>query len=410
MKRQWFKDQRGSVLLFTTVMLIMLLVFGGIAIDLTYHGSVKREFQRSMDAAALAGAGNLGFDDTAFPAARAAAQNYAAANGFSHYDPALGNISLDLNTANNPNGDIVLGIWDGASFAPSLDGTQVNAVQCNYTNTIPTSFLGLVPGLGSLPVAASAIAVSNPPLTVADGTCIFPIALSDCPFENAGAYSSQGCGQAATFITSSGKDPDEIAGTNTAAWANLCGTGTPSAPDSTAQINAAASGGECGAPCETGIPQAGDMIGTNNGMQQSVFNLLEETFIDQFNNSVNNNVTYTVTDTGGNITYEGPGWKVFVPVIDTDCPPQAINGDHIIDGWTEMVITQVINLGDCAVSNPDDTNSWPLCPPPLNPTGEEKVPNRRAVFGYYNCTLVDQVASREPGPRSALGTKLRLVK
>jgi hypothetical protein len=111
MKCHWLNNQHGSALLFTTVTLVLLLVFGGIAIDVTYFGSVRREIQASMDAAALAGAGNLGFDDTAFPAARAAAQNYAGLNGYS--DPAAGSIALNLNTVNDPNGQIVLGIWDG---------------------------------------------------------------------------------------------------------------------------------------------------------------------------------------------------------------------------------------------------------------------------------------------------------
>jgi Flp pilus assembly protein TadG len=399
MKHCRFNNQRGSALLFTTVMLVLLFVFGGIAIDLTYFGAVRRELQRSMDAASLAGAGNLGFDATAFPNARSAAQNYASLNGYS--DPAAGAVSLNQNPANDPNGHIVLGIWDGANFSPSLDGTQVNAVRCQFGTTIPTSFLQLL-GIASFPVSAQAIAVANPPLTAEEGTCVFPIALSSCPFVDAGAFSSQGCGAAATFITSSGKEPDEKAGTNTAAWANLCGTSTPSAPETRDAINGAATG-VCNATCDT--PQAGNTIGTNNGMQQSVFDLLEEKFKEKFNP----NVTHTVTDSNNDITYNGPGWKVFVPVIETDCPPKAINGAHQIVGWTEMVMTQVINHGECAVSNPADTNSWPVCPPPLNPSGEEKVPNRRAVFGRYKCTYVDSVASREPGPRSALGTKLRLV-
>src|SRR5512145_245695 len=99
MKCHRLNNQHGSVLLFTTVTLVLLLVFGGIAIDLTYFSSVRRELQRSMDAAALAGAGNLGFNDTAFPAARAAAQNYGNLNGYS--DPAAGVINLNLNTVND---------------------------------------------------------------------------------------------------------------------------------------------------------------------------------------------------------------------------------------------------------------------------------------------------------------------
>lgn len=394
MKRQWFKDQRGSVLLFTTVMLIMLLVFGGIAIDLTYHGSVKRELQRSMDAASLAGAGNLGFDETVFPAARAAAQNYAAANGFSHYDPTSGNISLDLNTANNSNGDIVLGIWDGANFEPSQDGTRVNAVQCNYATTIPTSFLGLVPGLNNLQVSASAIAVTYPPAEIPPNTCVFPIALSCCAFGGCSTGTSSGCGAPVTFITSSGKDEDciEPPCTNTASWANLCDSSTPSTPDTVAAVEAAASG-ECTECDSTSTPQ----IGTNNGMQQPVFDALEDAFLSQYGG------THEVTDSEGNTVYSGPGWKVYVPVIQTECPPQAINGAHDVVGWTEFVITGGVNHGTCFPSNPADPNFPVLCPD----TGE---PAMRAVFGYFKCTIVPSPPGPTPGPGPALATGLRLVR
>jgi len=403
MKSHQIVNQRGSALLFTTAMLVVLLVFGGIAIELTYLGSVRRELQRSMDAAALAGAGNLGFDATVFAAARTAAQNYAGLNGYS--DPAAGNVSLDLNVANYPNGNIVLGIWDGTNFTPSLDGTQVNAVRCQFATTIPTAFLRLV-GWLNLPAAAHAIAVSNPPLTAEEGTCVFPIALSGCSFTNAGSFNSQGCGTPATFISSSGKPPDTNAGTNTGAWANLCGTSTPSAPVTRAAIEGAANG-TCNSGCSQN-PETGQTIGTNNGMQQSVFDFLEEEFVKKFNSSG----THKVTDSNGNSTYEGPGWKVFVPVIETACPPGPISGTHKIIGWTEMVITQVYDRNNgCAVSNPADANSWSLCPQPLNPAGPASAdPNLRAVFGRYKCTFVEQLPSQTPGPRSALATRLRLVK
>ena len=398
MNRYPLTNERGSVLLFTTVTLVLLLIFGGLAIDLTYFGSVRRELQRSMDAAALAGAGNLGFDATAFPAARSAAQTYATFNGYS--DPSAGTVNLNLNTANNSTGNIVLGIWDGANFSPSLNGTQVNAVRCQFATNVSTSFLRLL-GIATLPVSAQATATANPPLNP-PGPCVFPIGLSGCAFTNAGAYSSLGCGAAATFISSSGQSPDSRAGTNTAAWVNMCGTSTPSAPTTQNAINGAATA-NCNPSCP--MPQTGDTIGTNNGMQQSVYDLLEQKFVEQFNSGTR----HQVTDTQGNITYDGPGWKVVVPVLETNCPPGPINGPQKIVGWTEMVITQVINHGDCVVRNPADANSWPVCPPPLNPSGAPKDPNRRAVFGRYNCTYMDVVGTREPGPRSALGQKLRLV-
>lgn len=122
------------------------------------------------------------------------------------------------------------------------------------------------------------------------------------------------------------------------------------------------------------------MIGTNNGMQQSVFDLLETSFVQKFNTSG----THQVTDSNGNVTYSGPGWKVFVPVIQTACPPGPINGAHQISGWTEMVITQVYDRNNgCAVNNPADTNSSQIC--------QTRDPNLRAVFGEMFARLHLQV-------------------
>ncbi len=404
MKGYLLNDQRGSVLLFVTVMMIMMLAFGGVAIDLAYFGTAKRELQRSMDSSALAGAGNLGFSAANFPNARAAAQNYAGLNGYSH--PNNPNINLNLNTGNAANGDIVLGIWNNGTFTPSLNGSQVNAVQCQFATTIPTSFLGVL-GFPTLPVSARAIAVTNPPL-VPPTTCVFPMALSACAFTNAGAFNTLGCGQAATFISSSGQPPNTNAGTNTAAWANLCGTNTPSAPTTQAAITGAATG-NCNPNCAT--PTTGTTIGTNNGMQQSVFNTLETTFIQQYNHSVQNNIVHTILDSNNNPTYTGHGWKVYVPVIQTACPPQAINGPHQITSWTEMVITQVYNRnGGCAVSNSADSNSWPICPRPMNPNGPASAdPNLRAAFGRYSCNVFPSPPSPTPGPPTGLSNNLRLV-
>lgn len=392
MKCHWLRDQRGSVLLFTTVLIVFLLVMGGIAIDLTYLGAAKGELQRSMDAASLAGAGNLGFDDTVFPTVRQEAWRFGDLNPYR-----VGTVNLNLNAANAANGDIVLGIWDSnaGTFTPSLDGTRVNAVQCQYATQIPTSFLRLL-GFNTLPVAATATAVADPPLTVDEETCVFPIALSGCPFQDAGGNTSEGCGQPVTLISSSGSLPGPPPGTNTAAWANLCSTSTPSTPVTIAAIEAA---GDPDQACNSCTPDNGEPIGTNNGMQQPVFNALEEQFMLQYDP----NVFHEITDSGGSPTYNGPGWKVAVPVIGTDCPPQAIAGTHDIIGWTEFVMTQVVNHGTCAVNNPYDPQLTSLG---CMDTGE---PAYRAVFGYYNCTLIDAPPDNG-GPRSALATRLRLVR
>src|SRR6476659_8518787 len=134
---RWLRDQRGSILLFTTILVVpLMIILGGLAMDMAYYGTVDDELQRAMDAASLAGAGKLGFDSSAFPTVRNFAQSYASANRYK-----VGTISLGLNTANDPAGNIVLGIWSGGTFTPSLDGSKVNAVRCQYSTTVPTSFL-----------------------------------------------------------------------------------------------------------------------------------------------------------------------------------------------------------------------------------------------------------------------------
>lgn len=417
MKGHWLRDQRGSVLLFTTVIMVFLLVIGGFAIDLTYHGAVRGELQRSMDAAALAGAGNLGFDDTVFPTARQEAQRFGNLNPYR-----VGTVNLNLNAVNDttafgpagaPYGDIVLGIWDPTAtpqFQASLDGTLVNAVMCRYKTAIPTSFLRLL-GFNTLPVQAGAIATSDPPAEPPPQGCIAPIGLTDCPFDESGTFGSNGCGQPITFISSSGKEPIlGGSGTNTAGWVNLSGPGTPNVPQTTEALQAAYSGDD--GTCSGTDLKVGDPVGTNNGMQQPVFDLLEDLFGQAFDASALPSDPLEVDGPDG-LAYSGQGWEIWVPVLgfveDGGCPPQAINGDQTIVGWTRMVMTQVINRGECARPNQNDTNSWPLCPPPMNPLGQPKDPALRAAFGYYECEVYDAPPVREPAPRSALATRLRLV-
>ena len=45
-------DRRGSVMVFTLASMILLLVMGGLAIDLASQFTLRSEIQRSMDAAA----------------------------------------------------------------------------------------------------------------------------------------------------------------------------------------------------------------------------------------------------------------------------------------------------------------------------------------------------------------------
>jgi hypothetical protein len=387
---------RGSVLLFTVLLVIpFLLIMAGIAVDVGMLLTVRSELHRATDAAALAGAGGLGFDSSVFPTVRDNAVTYAGLNPYRY-----GSVVLNRNDGNDPAGNVVLGVWDASKtppFQPSLDGSVVNAVLCRTQQSLPTYFMRMV-GLQSLTTSAQSIAVANPPNTAP--ACVFPIGVTTCQFFNGPTWSSLGCGTAVTFATSSGNVPGTQAGTNTGAWINLTGTGQATAPYLNQAIADAANG-----TCNSN-PVAGQPVNANNGMIQSVVDTFEGYFIQKYDASA---TTTIYAADGTTKTYEGKGWEVYLPLIQTDCPPKDINQTYTIQTFAKFIFTQVINHGDCVVNNPADTNSWPLCPPPMNPEGLPKDPNLRAIFGYFDCATLDTTPTTIPTPRAALANRLRLV-
>lgn len=406
---RWLREERGSVLLFTTALVVpVMLILAGLAIDMAYLGEVKTEVQRSMDAAALAGAGNLGFNSSFFPGAYAAATNYALLNPFR-----VGTIALTPSPGNADvppapgTGNIVLGIWNGTTFAPSLDGTQVNAVKCQYARTIPTSFLRLL-GVTTVPVSAQAIAWAPPPAAPPPTECVFPVALSSCFF---GGSTSLGCGATVTFISSSGSS---TVGANTAAWATIIPGQGPNATNILQQVQTAASGACAGSGWSTGQD-----IPVNNGQLENVINWLKGPDPTAFPAKYASSPELVVKKPDGSDAYRGKGWEVFVPVIDTGagCPPSGpINGTPPIVGWTRFVITQVEGKnGICAVANHYPGNPWDShCFDDKNGTSPHGtsstvVSGQTGIFGYYDCQYTPAPPSPTPGPIAATAT-LKLVK
>ena len=404
--RRWLRDETGNVLLFTIVLVVpLMIIFGGLAADLAYLGTVDNEVQRSMDAAALAGAGQLRFDSSVFPAARTWAQNYALLNTYRAGTVAPPTINLTLNTSNAANGDIVLGIWNGSSFTPSLDGTQVNAVLCRYQTTVPTSFLRLL-GFTSLPVSGESIAWATQPVTPPPTACVFPIALTSCFF---GGSTSLGCGATVTFISSSS---GSAVGGNSAAWASMVPGQAPNDANILNQVQASASGTCTGTPLSTG-----DNEPVNNGQLNNVVNWLRGNSPNAFPAKYAASPELVVKKADGSDAYRGKGWEVFVPVIDTGsgCPPAAINGSLPIVGWTRMVITQVQGKnGTCAVANHWAGNPWDehCFTGAKNGTATSLPPGwagQTGIFGYFDCAYAPAPPSPVPGPITATA-RLRLVR
>ena len=416
------RNQRGQIIIFVMLSLVFLLVVAGFfGSDVASMISLKGEVQSSLDAAALAGAGKLGFGADTFPTARSFAVDFAGKN-----PSRRGPVTLDPNPSNNPAtfdgqaapyGDVLIGIWNdtkpdgigaGKRFEPSADPNFVNAVMCRYKRQVPASFTSLW-GLFNMTVATSSVATANPPNAVPPDACLFPIGVGDCPFKNPDPNNKIGCGATITFITSSGNG-DTGAGclappcTNSAAWVSLDPSASPNTPNLISQINAAKGGACAGSPLKTG-----NDVEANNGMAQPIMNTVESAFKEMYAASG----THTVTDTAGNVKYEGKGWKVYIPVIHTDCPAGAISGDHKIVGWTTFVMTQVINKGECAVQNRAAENPWDAIGKAPNCLGTNTPANSgalRAIFGYYSCEIIPSNPNPLPGPMAALATKLRLVR
>lgn len=400
--RDRLHNERGNVLLFTFTMLVFLLVMGGFAMDFAFQAAARTELQRSIDAAALAGAGKLGFDDTVFPTARANARDYANRNPMR-----TGPVTLSLNTPNDPAGNIVLGIWNAGtgSFNPSLAGNQVNAVRCQIQSTIPTSFLRLL-GIDTLPVTANAIAVSNPPMLPGCNTPILPIAVTPCAFYDAGAgtfNNSNGCGTGLTWI-SSNRICDNSAGSsqscNSAAWSSLDGSNWTNAQHQGAITNAGSGNPACNATAP-----AGSNTYLDNGMVQPTFNLLRDTFLASRTSTLPGGDIIKMVNGSPVVAYQGSwgGWEVGVQMVQSTCPPGPMTGTSQILNYSKFVITQIFDQNnDCVISPNMDPQAAAYCGTRDN--------SLRAVFGYFLCDTLGQVATLDPVPRSSLATRLRLVR
>jgi Flp pilus assembly protein TadG len=412
MKLRWLRDQRGSILLFTTVLVVpLMIIIGGLALDLAYYGTVDDELQRSMDAAALAGAGKLGFNDTFFPTARQYAQQYAIANSYraDTSGKQINTSNFTLNTGNDPNGNIVLGIWDGSTFTPSLDGTRVNAVKCQFNSTVQTFFLRML-GMNLLPTAAGAIGWAAQPVTPPPTACVFPVSLSSCFFQGA---TSGGCGATITMISSS---TGSAVGGNSGAWASVVPGQDANNSNILTQVKAAAGGNCSGTTLNTN-----NTIPVNGGQLNDVINWLSGPDQTAFPARYASSPMLEVLKQDGTPAYQGQGWEVFVPIIDTGstCPPPGnITGTPTITGWTRLVITQVLaKNGTCAVANHWSGNPWDEhCLVSKNgtvPGGPSNLPSgwagQTGIFGYYDCKYSPSPPAPNPGPISATA-KLKLVK
>ncbi len=183
-------NDKGIAAVYLALILVALVALAGIAIDFSYMYIAKGQLQNAADASALAGASRL--NGTVFAnqtGARNEAWRFACNNkmvpaGKSVFLIASSSYSSppsDLNSGNDPDGDIILGHWYGPGDfrprpgVPLPTGEIINAVKVVARRTSDSAnppiriggnpmstFLGRVIGWNQMNVAAEAIAAKTP--------------------------------------------------------------------------------------------------------------------------------------------------------------------------------------------------------------------------------------------------------
>ncbi len=144
-------SRRGSIVVLAAFLLVGLLGVIAFATDLGYIYLVKTQLQAAADAAALAGAANMAYPDTAVSDAK----KYAALNK-------AGGVTVTLSGT-----DVEFGIWNTSTriFTPSNDQSG-NAMRITVRRNDATGgnslFFAKIFGKKSFETSAQAIAMANP--------------------------------------------------------------------------------------------------------------------------------------------------------------------------------------------------------------------------------------------------------
>ncbi|MFO7983962.1 MAG: pilus assembly protein TadG-related protein, partial [Desulfuromonadales bacterium] len=147
------KEQKGAFAPFVAVLIVLLILAVGLVVDLGHIHNVRTELQRAVDAAALAGAGQLTGDDEQESRAIAAAEAMAEEN----------NVDAEKVSVIDDNVLPTVGSWDDEALGASAeeryeeDGDPVNAIRVEATRQVDHWFFFPIPGTE---VTANAIAVN----------------------------------------------------------------------------------------------------------------------------------------------------------------------------------------------------------------------------------------------------------
>lgn len=207
-------SRRGGMAVVLALMLVILMGFAALVIDLGHARLVRGQLQAAADASAMAGAQLLDGTDEGLSSARETAVAVAGEHA------ARGQvIVIEENSANDPEGAVVLGIWEDDTFTPSIDSSIVNAVRVNLSDTdIGAIFSEPAFGSGPLSAEVRATALARPGLGAGGVDWYWPFGMADCMFEE---YSDTKIESLTLKLVPDGKDTTgwtAIGATPSASW------------------------------------------------------------------------------------------------------------------------------------------------------------------------------------------------
>lgn len=191
-KRVILANSRGGVLVLVALLLFVFIGVAALSIDIGYLSTTRNELQNVADAAALAGAGELGTIYISLPAAEQPIYEFdkseitGAVLAVALQNRASGvPIVIDNDDEKNDSEqDIIIGLWNPNTGVvdPTLTGPDAVYVKARRDNTanspISTFFAGIF-GNDTMSVTAEAVASLSGPSTVAEGELITPFGLSE---------------------------------------------------------------------------------------------------------------------------------------------------------------------------------------------------------------------------------------
>ncbi len=148
------KNEKGVSAVIVVLLLVVLLGIGALAIDIGYLACAKNECQNAADAAALAGARQLG-------------ENYANKTDLSYNVKTVAATTAGKNkAAGQPvvldTNNIELGTWDPATSQFTETGTNATAVWVKTTAT-PSTFFAKIFSILNMNVVTEACAIIGGP-------------------------------------------------------------------------------------------------------------------------------------------------------------------------------------------------------------------------------------------------------